>query len=1071
MTAIGVTTCPPPEIIEVIAGGGSAPPEIARHLAKCAKCAAAVEAERFANRFAAVLEGKTPPPPVAPEHLPEVFGYEVLGEVSRGGQAVVYRATQLTTGQPVAIKVLHPSAMSSPAARARFAREIEIAGALNHPGIVHPLDSVKLTDGRDALVLEMVDGLSLSGWLNRPTKPTQSEVVGVLAEVAEALHHAHQRGVIHRDLKPSNIIIDDLGRARVLDFGVARWTDVTGITGARSNGRATGGRITLTGEFAGTLAYASPEQVSGDGKRADVRSDTYSLGVIAYEALSARLPYSVDGPLERTISNIMHASPPRPPSAVGADLCAVILKAIAKEPERRYQTAGDLARDLRRAMAGETIEARRDSKMYVLRKAVKRHRFPVTVAALIALAALVVVGVLATSNARLSSELYERTLGELKALTSTGARSRAESILWPLGDATLPAGADPSRLLWSGGLESRRVLWAFAELQAQAQCLGVVPLGDLVVRNARFLEDGRLGLIASDATIWVCDPALAKSHRIVDIAASPPFDGAFTPSGRFAVVAGGGVLRCHDARTGDLVASIPVEDSTFVSVGERTVVLGANQTLTALSLPDLALIGRVEGAAGHKPWLDPSGQKMAWVDRDRAVNLTEISPSMRTLRQQPLSDTGALVGRQYIILEADPACRFAVVALNNMTQVVPLDSDAPAHPLPQGPSYRVAPSVSPDGRLVTLSSSGLSRLRIWRTSDWTELPALPGHDRAVVVHGVSHDGRVLFTIDGANVLRLWAAPGTGWRRSLAPAGVSALDIALSLDGARLYAADAEGSAGVFSTNPDPRLGDPGPLEVLAPRMNTVAAGPGGRVAWADGGEQVFIADTASRAGATPVVVAPGQQVHMVRFSPDGTLIVAGTHRGQLVLASAVGGTIRWTRGAGDQGAGYSGVRFSADGATIAASRRDGTVEFIPIADPDGAVVVKASARMLRGMDLAPDGAHLAAVGNAGELVVVQPSGEVRTSPRLSEDDLLAVAYHPGGATIATGDRAGNVMLVDPVTLSPLATLSAGDAVMALQFDATGRTLFVSTLNRPIERWDLSSLVEPLPRVRPRAEKP
>jgi WD40 repeat protein len=301
-------------------------------------------------------------------------------------------------------------------------------------------------------------------------------------------------------------------------------------------------------------------------------------------------------------------------------------------------------------------------------------------------------------------------------------------------------------------------------------------------------------------------------------------------------------------------------------------------------------------------------------------------------------------------------------------------------------------------------------------------------------------------------------------------GVNALDIALSLDGGRLYAADAEGSAGVFSTNPDPRLGDPGPLEVLAPRMNTVAAGPGGRVAWADGGERVFIADTASRAGATPLVVAPGQQIHIVRFSPDGTLIAAGTHQGQLVLASAAGGTIRWTRGAGTKGAGYSGLRFSADGATIAASRRDGTVEFIPIADPDRAVSIKASARMLRGMDLAPDGTHLATVGNAGELVMVHSSGEVFTSPRLSEDDLFAVACHPGGMTIAVGDRGGNVILVDTQTLSTLATLTAGDAVMALQFDATGRTLFVSTLNRPIERWDLSSLVEPLPRVRPRTDQ-
>ena len=193
--------------------------------------------------------------------------------------------------------------------------------------------------------------------------------MGLLARVCDAVQHAHDRGVIHRDLKPANILVEETGQPKVLDFGVARATDADLLTGAG---------LTQTGQLLGTPSYMSPEQVTADPAAIDHRADVYALGVILFELLAHRLPYQLENrPLAEAARLILEQDPPRLGSInpeLRGDVETIVAKALEKDPARRYQTAADLAADLRRWLAHEPILARPPSALYHLRKFARRHK-------------------------------------------------------------------------------------------------------------------------------------------------------------------------------------------------------------------------------------------------------------------------------------------------------------------------------------------------------------------------------------------------------------------------------------------------------------------------------------------------------------------------------------------------------------------------------------------------------------------------------------------------------------------------------------------------------------------------
>ncbi len=311
---------------------------------------------------------------LTPRKLPTIPGYDVQKQIGRGGMGVVYKAMQKSTSRVVALKVLLEGEFASDVARKRFEREIALAAQLKHPCIIPIFDSGSF-DGRLYYAMEHVYGHGLSEYVK--VNPINAAAkLRLFARICDAVSHAHQRGVIHRDLKPGNILVDGGGVPHVLDFGLAK------------AGSLADAQLSMTAQIVGTPAYMSPEQAAGDPGGIDTRSDVYSLGVMLYELMTGTLPYETNVSIGRVMQNIAHAEPVLPrkvKSDLDADVEAIILKALEKDREKRYQSVDLLATDIRNHLEGAPISAVPATGMYLLKKGIKRH------AMLLAILCLVIV--------------------------------------------------------------------------------------------------------------------------------------------------------------------------------------------------------------------------------------------------------------------------------------------------------------------------------------------------------------------------------------------------------------------------------------------------------------------------------------------------------------------------------------------------------------------------------------------------------------------------------------------------------------------------------------------------------
>ncbi len=329
-------------------------------------------------------EGPRDMPWTVAQRVPEAIGrrfgdFEIVREIGRGGMGVVFEARQESLGRRVALKLLPPALGASPAAAARFEREARAAARLAHPNIV-PVHAIGEAEGYHFFAMEYIDGEPLSRVLDdlrhgisgklaepvsagpgerSPAGPTAARgappaskrrfdsIARLAAEVADALHHAHEHGVIHRDIKPGNLLLSKEGHLLVADFGLARIAEEPGMT--------------MSGTFQGTVGYMSPEQIAAGRMKLDHRTDIYSLGAVLYEMLTLAPPFR-GASREETVSAILTTDPAplrKFDRRIPRDLETICLHALEKNPARRYATAGQMADDLRQHLAGGLISARR----------------------------------------------------------------------------------------------------------------------------------------------------------------------------------------------------------------------------------------------------------------------------------------------------------------------------------------------------------------------------------------------------------------------------------------------------------------------------------------------------------------------------------------------------------------------------------------------------------------------------------------------------------------------------------------------------------------------------------------
>jgi eukaryotic-like serine/threonine-protein kinase len=321
------------------------------------------------------LDDGLAPPVTGGAAFPQKFGdYELLGEIARGGQGVVYRARHVALNREVALKMFPVNPWTTPADLQRFRNEARVSAELDHPAIV-PTYDVGEVNGQHFFTMKLIDGTGLDHFFSGAIGSAE-RAAEIVAEAARGIQHAHERGVLHRDIKPGNILIDVAGRPHITDFGLAKLLE-------------TDSALTRTREMLGTPSYISPEVATGNTKALSPTTDVYGLGAVLYQLLTRNPPFAGGTTLE-TIRQVVETEPRRPTlwnPKLDRDVETICLKCLEKDPVRRYASAAELADDLERWLRHEPIRARPGGIAYRGRKWIRRNPIATAIAAAVVLCA------------------------------------------------------------------------------------------------------------------------------------------------------------------------------------------------------------------------------------------------------------------------------------------------------------------------------------------------------------------------------------------------------------------------------------------------------------------------------------------------------------------------------------------------------------------------------------------------------------------------------------------------------------------------------------------------------------
>jgi WD40 repeat protein/tRNA A-37 threonylcarbamoyl transferase component Bud32 len=1016
---------------------------------------------------------------------PRFGDYELLAVIGQGGMGVVYQARQRSLNRLVALKMIRAGRLASAAEVQRFRQEAEAAAALDHANIV-PIHEVGEHEGQLYFTMKLVQGDSLAGrreaFAGRPR-----DAARVLATVARAVHHAHERGILHRDLKPANILVDAAGSPHVCDFGLSR----------RSEGD---GGLTETGQLLGTPAYMAPEQTAGSRPATTTASDVYSLGVILYELLAGRAPFRGSDVLQ-TLEQVRSAEPVPPrrlQPALPRDLETICLKCLHKDPAKRYASAAALADDLQRFLDGQPIQARPLGRLERLRRWVRRRPLLASLAAIVVLAlAGAAVGIfwhtvqlraalaevrereqqvrqhLYVADLKLAHQFawkngdirqmlerlrrHEPAAGEAEDrpgfewhyLNRLAHTNDAPTLRGHEGEVYCVAFSPDGQTLATGGQDRTVKLWQCGSWQVRATLRG----HGGSVRALAFSLDGRLLATASeDHTVKLWDPVGGTEQATLLGPADAVLTVAFSPDGK-ALVAGGRDQRlCH------------------WDVATRKRVHPHRQSWAVVNALAFAPDGKeVVVASGAVFPGDHWGQVAFW------------QPEENVLHAPFLRDWGGL----FSVACAHRGQAFAVGGADGSVTLVTLPQE-PSHLHGHiGPVRSVA--FSPNDTLLA-SGGDDTTVRVWDRSTRVMVNVGKGHTGKVWGVTFAPDGKLLASAGADGTVKLWDPTASQEHGTLHPAFQAAGPLAFSPDGKLLALVGRDWSV---------QLVDPQSWEARKclrghhDRICGLAFSPDGRRLVASAAD-LTVRTWDVRSG-EQTVLAQGQDVlDWLAFSPDGNLLAGAGHsvvlevwdlatgqkraiahgqspplkaltfsRDGKELASSDGQAVkRWDVATGQLRAaaacktGWERVQvFSHDGRILAGTHGDRGLTLGDLAAPGQPVQV---ARLnddawLQCMAFSPDDKLLAvAEGERVHVIDVRQRAMIMSFRPPSGRPSVALAFGPHGKELAALDERGILRLWNLADFS--GRMPPGQPlpspVHTLAFMADGKTLLTGTSDEP-----------------------